>query len=67
MKTIALIAIVATAAGIAGCAAPPLTKADVDGRIVCNSEQMDQVERAARRAGTLVHWINCPQATLRAV
>ena len=67
MKAIATLAIVVATAALAGCATPPLTKADVDGRIVCNSDQMDQVERAARRAGTLVRWVNCPQATLRAV
>lgn len=50
----------------AGCAPQPLTKADVDGKIVCNVDRMDQVERAARRANAEVHWVNCPQATLRA-
>jgi hypothetical protein len=37
----------------------------VDGRIVCNVDRMDQVERAARRENTEVHWVNCPQAVLR--
>ena len=67
MKANVTMAIVVATAALAGCATPPLTKADVDGRIVCNAEQMDQVERAARRTGTWVQWVNCPQATLRAV
>ena len=60
------------AAGLTGfsllcaCAPAPLTKADVDGRIVCNVDQMDQVERAAVRANRQVYWVNCPRAVLRA-
>ena len=50
---------------IAGCAPVPLTKADVDGRIVCNEERMDQVERQARRNNTHVQWVNCPKVVLR--
>jgi hypothetical protein len=50
---------------LTGCAPAPLTKADVDGRIVCNSDQMDQVERQARRTATQVLWVNCPVVTLR--
>jgi hypothetical protein len=61
------IPVIATAvASLAACAPAPLTKADVDGRIVCNTEQMDQVERAARRERKDVHWIHCPTAVLRA-
>ncbi len=66
-KTVMAIAIACSAAGMVGCAPQVLTKADVDGKIVCNSERMDQVERAVRRTGGLVHWVNCPTATLRAV
>jgi hypothetical protein len=50
---------------LAGCAPAPLTKADVDGRIVCNPDYMDQVERLAKRDNRQVHWVNCPQAVLR--
>jgi outer membrane murein-binding lipoprotein Lpp len=50
---------------VAGCAPVPLTKADVDGRSVCNEDQMDQVERHARRINAKVYWVNCPQVTLR--
>jgi len=67
MKATVTLALVVLATSLAGCATPALTKADVDGRIVCNVDQMDQLERAARRDGRGVYWINCPQATLRAV
>ena len=67
MRKRLLSAIVATAFVAAGCAPQPLTKADVDGRIVCNVDQMDQVERAARRENKEVHWLRCPQAVLRAM
>jgi hypothetical protein len=52
---------------LAGCAPAPMTKADVDGRIVCNTDRMDQVERSARRENKEVHWLHCPQAVLRAM
>ena len=60
------------AAGIAGlllsgCAPVQYTKADVDGRIVCNVDVMDRVEQHARRNFTQVVWVNCPRATLRAI
>ena len=67
MKTLFTVAGVAGLAVLAGCAPAPLTKADVDGRIVCNSDYMDQVERAARREAKQVVWVNCPHAVLRAV
>ena len=52
---------------LTGCAVEPMTKADVDGRIVCNAERIDQVERSARRENKEVHWLHCPQAVLRAM
>jgi len=67
MKTLLTVAGIAGLALMAGCAPAPWTKADVDGRIVCNVDQMDQVERAARREARQVVWVNCPQAILRAV
>lgn len=67
MNTVMLISIVAVAAGVSACAPAPLTKADVDGKVVCNSDRMDQIERAARRENKDVHWVHCPQATLRVV
>jgi outer membrane protein assembly factor BamE (lipoprotein component of BamABCDE complex) len=66
MKTITLaLSIIAVAAAVAACAPVQLAKADVDRRIVCNADRMDQVERAARRENREVHWIHCPLATLR--
>jgi hypothetical protein len=51
----------------AGCAPVQYTKAEVDGLVVCNVDQMDQVERKAKRGFTSVYWVNCPRATLRVV
>ena len=65
MKMSSLPAFVLAGTVAAGCAPAPLTKADVDGRIVCNVDQMDKVERAARRENKEVHWLQCPQAVLR--
>ena len=67
MKALLAMGIVVAAMGMVGCAPQPLTKADVDGKIVCNADRMDQVERQARRSHAELHWVNCPQATLRAV
>jgi hypothetical protein len=64
------IAVLAGLAGLAlasGCAPVHYTKADLDGKVVCNTDAMDQVERAARRSATTVVWVNCPRATLRVV
>jgi hypothetical protein len=65
MTRLLSLSIAAVAIAVAGCAPAPLTKAEVDGRIVCNVDRMDQVERAARRENKEVHWVNCPQAVLR--
>ncbi|HTL76361.1 MAG TPA: hypothetical protein VL654_08570 [Casimicrobiaceae bacterium] len=65
MKTLLALSIACAAAALCGCAPAPYTKADVDGRIVCNTDRMDQVERAARREMKEIHWLNCPLATLR--
>jgi hypothetical protein len=66
MKTLLAIAGLAGLTLLTGCATAPLTRADVDGRIICNADQMDQVERAAKRNNRQVVWVNCPQAVLRA-
>jgi hypothetical protein len=42
------IAEVASSRLMAGCAPIDYQKADIDGRITCNAEPMDQVERRAR-------------------
>jgi hypothetical protein len=67
MKTVMLLSILAIATGLSACAPAPMTRADVDGRVVCNEDRMDQIERAARRENKEVHWVHCPQATLRVV
>jgi hypothetical protein len=67
MKALLAVAMVVAVASMTGCAPQPLTKADVDGKVVCNVDYMDQVERQARRQHWEVRWVNCPQAVLRAV
>jgi hypothetical protein len=56
----------AAACALMGCAPQPLTKAEVDGKVVCNADYMSQVEQKARREGMHIQWVNCPQAVLRA-
>ena len=65
MRSLLASSIVLVAAGLCGCAPVQYTKADVDGRVVCNTDRMDQVERAARREMKEIRWLNCPLATLR--
>jgi len=67
MKMSLLPALVVAGFVAAGCAPEPLTRADVDGRVVCNADRMDEVDRAARRENKEVHWLRCPQAILRAM
>jgi hypothetical protein len=67
MKTVMLLSILAVAAGLSACAPAPMTKADVDGLVVCNEDRMDQVERAAHRENKDILWVHCPRATLRVV
>jgi hypothetical protein len=59
------LSIIVVAGVLSACAPVQYTKADLDGRVVCNTERMDQIERAARRENKEVHWVNCPLATLR--
>lgn len=65
IRVLAVAGIAGLMLSLTGCAPQPLTRADVDGLIVCDQARMDQVERAAHRNGTELHWINCPTATLR--
>lgn len=65
MRTLLTLAGVAGIALCAGCAQAPLTKADVDGRIVCDSARMSKVEHQARQDNREVRWVNCPTVTLR--
>jgi hypothetical protein len=69
MKALFAMAMLVAAGSLMGCAAmqPPLTKANVDGRIICNQDRMDELERKARMDGVQLVWVNCPRATLRAV
>ena len=67
IRNVVLTTMTVATIALAGCASAPMTKAEVDGRIVCNADQMDQVERSARRENKEVHWLHCPQAVLRAM
>jgi hypothetical protein len=67
MKNVILLSLFAVAGSLSACAPVPLTKADVDGLVVCNTDRMDQIEREARRENKDVRWVHCPQATLRVV
>jgi hypothetical protein len=46
---------------LSGCTPAPLTRADVEGRIVCNGEQMAEVEREALRRNAKLQWVRCPE------
>lgn len=50
---------------LTGCAPQPFTRADLDGKVVCDSDRMDAIERDARRNNTHVQWVNCPRARPR--
>lgn len=52
---------------LAGCAPTVYTKAELDGRIVCNADTMERVEQKLRRSFAHVYWVNCPQGTLRVI
>ena len=47
------------------CAPQPFTRADLDGRVVCDADRVDAVERTARRNGSQVQWMHCPTVRLR--
>jgi len=66
MRTLLTLVSLAGAALCAGCAQVPLMKADVDGRIACDSARMSKVEYQARLDNREVRWVNCPTVTLRA-
>lgn len=67
MKTVFVLSLIATSMLAAGCATAPPTRADLDGRYVCNADRMAQVDRAARLEGKEVHWLHCPLAKLKVV
>jgi hypothetical protein len=68
MKALFAVAMLVAAGGLTGCATQqqPLTAADVDGRVICNYDRMDELDRKARIQGHQLVWLNCPRATLRA-
>ena len=55
----------ASAVVLAGCAGAPPTRADLDGRVVCDAERMASVEARAQRDGVGLRWVNCPRVMLR--
>ncbi|MEP7062430.1 MAG: hypothetical protein ABI881_08525 [Betaproteobacteria bacterium] len=67
MKTLVLSVCALSVLGLSGCAPAPLTRADVDGKLVCNTDYMDQVERNARNRMAEIHWVNCPMVKLTVV
>ena len=67
MQTLVLSVCAVSVLLLAGCAPAPLTRADVEGRLVCNVDYMDQVERAARHKMAEVRWYNCPTVKLHVV
>ena len=66
-KLIGLAGIAGAVLTIGGCTPAPLTKAEVDGRIVCNDVAMDQAQRQARRSNADIYWVHCPESVLRVV
>ena len=52
---------------LAGCAPYQYTKANVDGRKVCDDDAIERIEQAARRNNIILQWVNCPVATLRVI
>ena len=67
MQTLIVSACALSLLCIAGCATAPLTRAQLDGKIVCNKDYMDQVERNAHRQLADVRWVNCPTVQLHVV
>jgi len=55
----------ASVAVLAACAGAPPTRADLDGRVVCDAERMASVEARAQRDGVGLRWVNCPRVMLR--
>lgn len=64
MKSLVLAGLATFALG--GCAPVLTTKASLD-PVACDYQQMDRVERQAKRAFASVVWINCPRAVQRVV
>ncbi|HEY7945538.1 MAG: hypothetical protein ACHP7M_02650 [Burkholderiales bacterium] len=56
-----LIVTLVAAVVLGGCSSLPMQKAENSQRVVCDSAQMEAVDRIARAQRTEVHWVNCPQ------
>jgi hypothetical protein len=67
MTALMAVSILVAAGVLSGCGSMRYTKAGLDGRIVCDADRMDRIERAARREHKQVRWPSCPLATLRVV
>jgi hypothetical protein len=46
---------------IGGCANVPHTEAKLDNFATCDAEVIAKVEREARRRGSEISWLRCPQ------
>ena len=46
---------------LGGCATVPHTEARLDSYAVCDAEQIAKVEREAKRRGSAISWMRCPQ------
>lgn len=60
MKTLLLFSTLAAGILGSGCAPVALTKSDTGDHYVCDTERMAQVDRAAERSYTEIHWVSCP-------
>lgn len=68
LRTLAtLLATLVAALALGACAPVEYRKADLDGKVICDADRMDRIERDARRAGVLVQWVQCPTITLRVI
>ena len=61
MVRILLVAGLAGAFLVGGCASLPLNEAKLDSHVVCDAEFVAKVEQEARRHGSAVRWMRCPQ------
>ena len=55
-----LIVVLVAVLVLGGCSSLPMQKAENESRVVCDSVQMETVDRIARAQRTEVHWVNCP-------
>ena len=67
MRAAVMLSVLGVAGLVSACAPMQYTRAELDGRVVCDTARMEQIERAARRENKEVHWVSCPLATLRVV